>query len=155
MCEERLIDPLCSFLQQRDGRGADQMGLAKARPRPLDRVFDEPSTDRIAQHIAEDGEEMAVLLNGKTFEASLPHMPMTPVVPMIAADMTGHPPLHEAAQRSGCGRLHHEMKMIRHQTEAQHLDWMFGFRRGEQVEERGVVAVTMKNCAPPFPRLRT
>ena len=96
---------------------------------------------------------MAVLLNGKTFEAPLPHMPMTPVVPMVAADMTGHPPLHEATQCSGCGRLHNQMKMIRHQTEAKHVDGMLGFRRGEQVEEGGVVAIFMKDHGSAVPTI--
>ena len=70
---------------------------------------------------------------------------MTPIVPMVAADMTGHPPLHEAAQCSDCGRLHNQVKMIWHQTEGKHVDWMLGFRRGEQVEESGVVAIFMKD----------
>ena len=60
-------------------------------------MLDQPGTDGIAQHIMQDSQEMAVLLNGKNFEAPLPHMPMTPVVPMVAADMTGHPALHKAA----------------------------------------------------------
>ena len=122
---ERLINPRCLLLGQRNRGGIR----------------------------TQDGQEMAVLLNGKTFEAPLPHMPMTSVVPMVAADMTGHPPLHEAAQCSGGGRLHHQMKMIRHQTEAQHVDRMFGFRRGEQVEESGVVAIFMKDHGTAVPTI--
>ena len=91
-------------------------------------MFDQPGTNGIAQHITQDGQEMVILLNGKTFETPLPHMPMTPVVPMVAADMTGHPPLHEAAQCSDGGWLHHQVKIIRHQTEAKHVDWMLSFR---------------------------
>ena len=105
----------------------------------------QPGTDRIAEHIAQDREEMAVLLNREAFETPLPHMPMTAVVPMIAADMTGHPPLHEGAERGVRHRLHDEMKMIRHQTEAQEFDGILGFGSGEQVETRGVVAVVMKH----------
>ena len=96
---------------------------------------------------------MAVLLNGKNFEAPLPHMPMTPVVPMVAADMTGHPPLHEAAQCSGGGRLHHQVKMIWHQTEAKHVDWVLGFRRGEQIEEGGVVGLLVKDHGTTVPTI--
>lgn len=83
---------------------------------------------------------MAILLNGKAFEPSLPYVPMTAVMPMVAADMTGHPPLHEVAQCSLCGWLHDEMKMIGHEAEAQEFDRVLGFRRGEEVEEGGVVA---------------
>lgn len=89
---------------------------------------------------------MAVLLNGKAFEPSLPHMSMTAVMPMVAADMTGHPPLHEGTQRSLCGRLHDQMKMIGHEAEAKEFDRVFGFGRSEQVEEGGVVALFVKHC---------
>ena len=97
---------------------------------------------------------MAVLLNGKTFEAALPHMPMTAVMPMVAADMTGHPPLHEGAERGVRHRLHDEMNMIRHQTEAQEFDGMFGFRRGEQVEEGGVVALLVEDRSAAVPAIQ-
>jgi hypothetical protein len=43
----------------------------------------------------------------------LPDMAMTPVMPMIAAHMARHPPLHK---RTECVRgrgLQHEMKMVR------------------------------------------
>ena len=107
MCHERLINPRCPLLGQRNRGGICEMRHAQARPGPLDSLFDQPGTNGIAQHITQDGQEMAVLLKGKNFEAPLPDMPMTPVVPMVAADMTGHPALHEAAQCSGGGRLHH------------------------------------------------
>ena len=96
---------------------------------------------------------MVVLLNGKTFETPLPHMPMTLVVLMVAADMTGHPPLHEAAQCSGGGRLHNQVKMIRHETEAKHFDRVLGFCRGEQVEEGGVVALLVKDRGSAVPTI--
>jgi hypothetical protein len=53
------------------------MGKPQTGPGPLPRMLNQLGLDRIAQHIAEDREEMAVLLNRKTFEPSLPHMPMT------------------------------------------------------------------------------
>lgn len=119
MRHERLINPRCPHFRQRNQGDIREMGT---------RRLDQPGTNGIAQHITQDGQEMAVLLKGKNFEAPLPHMPMTPVVPMVAADMTGHPALHEAAQRSDCGWLHHQVKMIWHQTEAKHVDWMLSFR---------------------------
>ena len=121
------------------------MRHAQARPGPLDSLFDQPGTDGIAQHITQDGQEVVILLKGKTFQTPLSHMPMTPVVPMVAAGMTGHPPLHEAAQCSDCGRLYHQVKMIWYQTEGKHVDWMLGFRRGEQVEESVVGDLTARN----------
>jgi hypothetical protein len=50
---------------------------------------------------------MAILLNRKTFEPALPDMPMTSVMLMIPPDVTGHPSLHERAQRGFGRRLHH------------------------------------------------
>jgi len=153
MCNERLINPRYPLLGQRNRGGIREMGHAQARPGPLDSLFDQPGTNGIAQHIPQDGQEMVVLLNGKTFEAPLPYMPMTSVVPMVAADMTGHPPLHEAAQCSDCGRLHNQVKMIRHETEAKHVDRMLGFCRGEQVEEGGVVALLVKDHGSAVPTI--
>ena len=86
MINERLInlrEPLGRCL---DGSGVAQMLESQARPGPVPRVLDQPSADRIAEHAAEDREEMRVLLNRKTFEAALPHMTMAPVVTMVAAD---------------------------------------------------------------------
>jgi hypothetical protein len=70
---------------------------------------------------------MVVLLNWKTFEPALPHMSMTTVVPMVATDMAGHPPLHEGTEGRVTGRLQNKMKMIGHQTEGEHLHWMLRF----------------------------
>ena len=145
LLEEWLINPVRSILRQRNWGCISEVGNAETRPRPVGRLFDQPGTDWIAEHIAQDREEMAVFLNGKAFEPSLPHVPMTAVMPVVAADMTGHPPLHEGAQRSLCGGLHDEMKMIGHEAEAKEFDRVFGFRRGEEVEEGGVVALFVKH----------
>ena len=88
---------------------------------------------------------MAVLLNRKTFEAALPHMPMATVMAMVAADVAGHPPLHERAEGSVGGRLHDQVEMIRHEADAEERDGVFGFRRGEQVETCGVVPVLVED----------
>ena len=154
MVDERLINPLEPLGRCLDGSGAAQMRESQARPGPVHRRLDQSRADRIAQHLAENREDMRVVLNRKTLEAALPHMPMTAVVPMIAADMTGHPPLHEGAQRRGRGRLHHEMNMIRHQTEAQERDGMRGVRRGEQVEEGDVVALLVEDRRAAVPAIQ-
>ncbi len=96
---------------------------------------------------------MAVLLNRKTFEATLPHMSMAPVMAMVAANVAGHPPLHERAECGGCGRLHDQVEMIGHQAEAKDSDRVRRFRGGEQVEEGGVVAVLVEDCRAPVPAI--
>jgi hypothetical protein len=130
------------------------MGKPQTGPGPLPRMLNQLGPDRIAQQIAEDREEMAVLLNRKTFEPSLPHMPMTVVMAMIATHMTGHPPLHEGAERGVAGQLEHEMEMIGHQTDREQCDRMFGFGCGEQVEEGRVVAGLVENRRTPVPPIQ-
>lgn len=78
---------------------------------------------------------------------------MTAVVPMIAADMAGHPPLHEGTEGRMGGGLQDQMKMIWHQTETKDLDRMSGFRYGEQVEERGEVAVLVEDRGAAVPAI--
>jgi len=145
MIDERLINPREPVARSLNGSGIAQMWESQARPRPVHGVLDQPCANRIAEHVAEDCEEMAVVLNRKTFEATLPHMPMAPVMAMVAADVAGHPPLHERAEGGGGGWLHDQVEMIGHQAEAEELDGVLGFRASEQVEKGSVVAVLMEH----------
>ena len=88
-------------------------------------MLNQSRTDRIAEHIAKSREQMAILLNWKTFEPTLPHMPMTPVMLVVPPDMARHPPLHEWAQSSFGIRLHDQMEMIRHEADAEDFDRKF------------------------------
>ena len=97
---------------------------------------------------------MAVLLNRKTFEVALPDMAMTPVMPMIAAHVAGHPPLHERAESGVGGRLHDQMKMIGYEADAEELDGVFSFRHGEQVEKCGVLAVLVEERGATVPTIQ-
>jgi len=97
---------------------------------------------------------MSVLLNQKTFEPALPDMPMAPVMPMVAPDVAGHPPLHEGTQGCSGGWRHDQMKVIRHETDAKELDGVIGFCTGEQVEKRCVVAVFVENCRTAIPSIQ-
>jgi hypothetical protein len=71
MIEERLVDPLEPVAGSLNGNGVAQMRESHARPRPVHDMLDQPRAHRIAEHVAEDREEMAILLNRKTFEAAL------------------------------------------------------------------------------------
>jgi len=145
MLEEGLIDPRQPVGWRGNGKRVREMRESQIRPGPVEGVFDQSRTDRVAEHVAQDCEEMAVVLNGKTFEAALPDMPVATVVPMVATDMTGQPPLHEGTERALGGGLDDEMKMVGHQTESEQLDGMFRFRGGKQVETCGVVAVLVED----------
>lgn len=122
------------------------MRESQTRPGPIHGVFDQPCAHWIAEHVAEDGKEMAVLLDRKTFEATLPHMSMAPVMAMVTADVARHPPLHKRAEGRVGGRLHDQMKMIGHEAEAEDPDGVRRFCGGEQVEEYSVVAVLVEDC---------
>jgi hypothetical protein len=148
MIEQRLIDPLQPLGRGFDRQRVTQLLESKTRPRPVRRVLDQPSANRIAEHIAERREKMAVLLNRKTFEPTLPHMPMTTVMPMVATDMAGHPPLHEGAQGCLSGWLYNQMEMVGHEADAEELHRIFGFCRSKQVEKHAVVAVFVKDHSP-------
>ena len=128
-----------------DREGISECWEVETRPAPVSRVIDELRSYRIEQHIAEHGEQMMVLLNRETLEAPLPDMAMTPVMPMIATDVTGHPPLHEGTEAiSGDGR-DHEMKMVGHHAETQDVDRMLGFGHAEQLKEGRLVGVFMED----------
>ena len=125
------------------------MGIPQTGPGPLVGLLHEPRPDWIVEDIAEDGEQMAVLLNRETFESALPHMPMTAVVPMIATDMTGHPPVHEGAEGRVTDRLEDKMKMVGHQAKGEYLDGMLGFRGGEQFQKGSVIPVGVEHGGTP------
>ena len=131
MIKQRLIDPLQPLGRCFDRQRVTQLWESEARPRPVDGMLHQPSANRIPEHIAESREEMSILLNRKTFEAPLPHMSVAVVMPMVAPDVAGHPPLHEGTQCRIGGRLHDKMKVIRHEADAEKLDRVFGFCRGE------------------------
>ena len=88
-------------------------------------MLDQSRANRIAEHIAERREEMAVLLNRKTFEPTLPHMSMASVMLVVPPDVARHPPLHEWTQRRLGGRLHDKMKMIGHEADTKDFDGEF------------------------------
>lgn len=117
----------------------------QARPAPVPRAVYQLCPYGIEQDITEDGEQVVVVLNGKTLEAALPHMAVTPVMPMVAPDMTGHPPLHKRAEGLCSSGRNDEMEMVGHQAEAENLDGMPSFRRAEQIEASGIVAILVED----------
>lgn len=64
---------------------------------------------------------------------------------MVAADVTGHPPVHERTERRVGGWWHHEVEMMGHQTDAEHVDRMFRLGHRKQVEEGGVILILVKD----------
>lgn len=121
----------------------------------MGRAVDEAGPDGIEQHVAEDGEEMLVLLNRGTLIAALPDVPATVVVPMVAANVAGEPPLHDRAEGGRGFRLQDEVEVVRHHAEAEQRDGELLLRAGEQVAEGPVVGSFVKDGARPLPRFKT
>lgn len=139
------VKPVPGSLRGCERRGIQKLGKSKTRPGPVKGPLHQVRAHRILQDVPDHGEKMRVLLNGKTLEAALPHMPMTVVVPMIASHMAGHPPLHKRAERCAPGGLEDEMEMIGHQAEGENFNGMSGFGRGEQVQEGPIVSIRMEH----------
>jgi len=78
MINERLINPLEPLGRCLDGSGIAQMRESQARPGPVHRVLDQPRADRIAEHVAEDDEQMRVLLNLNIPRSLLRGSPLLP-----------------------------------------------------------------------------
>ena len=89
-------------------------------------------------------------MDRKAFEAALPNVAVAAVVLVIAAHVTGEPPLHERTERVGGRGLEHEVEMVGHEAEAEDLDRIAGFRVGEQVEERLIITVFVKDGRAPI-----
>lgn len=92
---------------------------------------------------------MLVLLDRKAFEAALPDVAVATIVPMVAAHVTGEPPLHERTEGIWSRGLQDEMEMVGHEAEAENFDRIAGFRVSEQVEEGAIVAVFVKDGRTP------
>jgi hypothetical protein len=96
---------------------------------------DQSCTDGIQQHIAQDHEEMSILLDREALKSGLPDMARSTVAAAVLLNMTGQPPMHESAEGAHARWLEDDVKMIGEQAKAKQLHWMTGFRRCEQIEE--------------------
>ena len=82
---------------------------------------------------------MLVILNRKAFISALPDMAAGAIMPMVAANMAGHEPLHEFVEMFRLLRLYKQMKMVWHQTPGAQPDrksfprLLHNFREGQIV----------------------
>jgi hypothetical protein len=67
---------------------------------------------------------MFVTLHWKTFKPALPNMPTAAVMLVITPYVTVQEPLHESAQRLVMRSFNQKVKVIRHQSESKHLNWV-------------------------------
>lgn len=153
MIEERLVNPLQPVARRLDRNRITEVRIAETRPRPTDGMLDESCSNRIAKHIPNRREEMAVLLNRKTLVPALPYMPSSPIVLVIPPHMTRHPPLHEGTQRRFSCWLHDEVKVIRHEADAKDFHRKLLLGSSEEIEEGRVVPVFAEDRRPTIPSI--
>ena len=116
-----------------------------AGPWPFVRMPSQPGTNRISQYVSKHDQQVAILLDRKTLETALPEMAVASVMPVMPAYMGGLPPMHEWAEGVVGQGLQHDVEMVRHQAETQHVDSKPGLRLHEQVEEGAIISRLVKH----------
>jgi hypothetical protein len=101
---QRRVDTCDPIGRPRDGTWV-QEGLEgrmqasrQARPGPLLGRLHETGTKRVAFDVAEDCQQVIVLLDRKGFEPALPNRTAAAVLSAVATDMGGHEPVHPVAE---------------------------------------------------------
>ncbi len=74
--------------RQGDRKRIDERAVLEAGPKPLIGFFSQAGAYGVAKDISENGQKMLILLDGKTFESTLPDMSVASIMFMIAADVS-------------------------------------------------------------------
>lgn len=91
---------------------------------------------------------MAVFLNRKGLETTLPNVAARTVMTMVAADVAGEQPLHPAAQVAVVTRPKHQVEVIVQQAKGEDAHRQPLVRQGDRLDECRKVAVFVKHVAP-------
>jgi hypothetical protein len=102
----------------------------------------------VSLDVPQHGQQVLVLLDRKRLEASLPDMPASAVMPMIASHVAGEQPLHPAPQIAVLSRPDNQVKMIRHHAIAQHAHRQPLARPRDQPDEGRVIIVFVEDLGP-------
>lgn len=119
-----------------------QRGLApsrQTRPRPILGTSDQARPQRVAFDVAEDGQQVMVLLDGECLEASLPDMAGGAMCFAVAMHMSSQQPLHPAADVVVAQGPQSKVKMIGHEAVAQEAHGNASAGPAQQGHEGGVV----------------
>jgi hypothetical protein len=84
-------------------------------------------------------------LDGEGLEPALPDVSTGMVMPLVAPDMGCQEPVHPAAQVPVAGRPEGQVEMIGHQTIGQHPHGIPEGRLGNDLNERVVIAILVKD----------
>lgn len=112
------------------------------------RVIHQSGSQGVDFDIARRSEQITVLLNDKTLVAPLPNVTATAVMLVIAADMTGHQPLHATTEFLPPFCANQQVEMIGHQTVGKESDRIALRCLVQQVGKCKVIVVLMKNLLP-------
>ena len=88
---------------------------------------------------------MLIGLDGKRLKSPLPDVPAAFVVPMIAANVRRHEPLHSATEISIFMRPQQQVEMVCHQTISSQPHRHFFVSLPHQTHKRREVVILMKN----------
>jgi hypothetical protein len=117
------------------------------RPDPVLGVLDEVRTHGIAFDVAQHGQQMAVVLDGKTFEAPLPDVSAGMVVLMVAANMSGEQPGHVVAELAVGAWPEGEVEVVGHHTKGQQAHRHMFVGVAQQLDEGVEIAILVKDRA--------
>jgi len=113
----------------------------QARPAPILRRTHQTGPQGIPLHIAQNREQVLVLLDGERLEPPLPDVTAGAMMKMITPYVGGHQPLHPAGKIAIAARPQDQVKVIGHQAPGQHPHGHALAGRLEEINERLVVAI--------------
>ncbi len=111
----------------------------QARPGPLLGPGYQASSYRVALHVAQHGEQVVVLRDGKGFEPALPDVAAAPVAAAVAVHVGGQQPLHPGTQVVVAAGPEDEVEVVGHQAKADQPHRDAGAGLAEEADEAVVV----------------
>ena len=125
----------------------------EAGPGPILGLSDQAGAEGVTLDVAEASQKVAILLDGKRPETPLPNMPRGLMAAMMAADMSGEEPLHEAAKVTIGEGPQHEVEVVGHEAVRQNTHREAVASQGEQIDEDRIVLVIQEDGGPSIPAI--
>jgi len=149
----RTIDPLQPVCRQRYRPGIQKLQTplvcppCQTRPRPLFRPRHQLGAQRVAFDVATDGDQMIVLLNRESFEATLVQRSgaAAVVVGVPTHGMCQGQPMQEVRQVTVLVGPEDQMEMVGHEAEGQQTHGQLVLGLAQHAFKGGIVAIFMKN----------
>ena len=150
---DRRIDALDPLLPAPRGRSWVQPhgGLVRERqplqagPCPRLGTLDQAGAERVSFDVAQDREQMLILLNGERLESSLPYVAAGAIMPRVAPHMGRCQLMHPAAEFAVLAGPKREVEMIEHEAVGQDSHRLAQGGFGHQLDESVVVVGFVKH----------